>query len=146
MSGMTTTLARPRNLLVAALVVAVLAVGTIVLGRAASEGNDDAVPAAPSGASGTMLAPVGKIGAGGLSVAEAIDSPSPESLLVSGYLVQTGDGLRLCSTLAESSPEQCGGPSLAVDGNPGIEPGPDRTTVLGKVEDGRIAVVDLAAA
>jgi hypothetical protein len=135
-----------RSLLLACLAAVVLAVGSVALARAASDRDDDADPPAPSGAAGTMPAPTGKIGAGGISVAEAIDSPSPENLLVFGYLVEASDGLRLCSALLESEPSQCGAPSLAIEGSPGIEPGPDRTTVLGQVEGGRLLVVDLSAA
>ena len=53
---------------------------------------------------------------GGLSVQEAIDSTLDGPLLVKGFVVQTGDGTRLCSALAESFPPQCGGPSLRVEG------------------------------
>ena len=143
---MTTTMTR--NVLLAGLVAVVLAIGSIALARAATDRDDDAVPAAPAvpGAAGTLLAPTAKIGADGISIADAIASPSPENLLVFGYLVETGDGLRLCSGLLESEPPQCGGPSLAIEGSPGIEPGTDRTTVLGQVDGGRLVVVDLSAA
>ena len=36
--------------------------------------------------------------------------------MVKGFVVQTGDEIRLCSALAESFPPQCGGPSLAIEG------------------------------
>lgn len=53
---------------------------------------------------------------GGLSVQEAIDSELDGLLMVKGFVVQTGDEVRLCSVLAESFPPQCGSPSLAVEG------------------------------
>jgi hypothetical protein len=49
-------------------------------------------------------------------VQEAIDSDLDGPLMVKGFVVQTGDEVRLCSALAESFPPQCGGPSLAVEG------------------------------
>ena len=122
---MTTTMTR--NVLIACLVAVAFSIGSIALARTAGDGDDDAVPSAPvvPGAAGTLLAPTAKVGAGGISIAEAIDAPSPENLLVFGYLLETGDGLRLCSALLESEPSQCGGPSLAIEGSPGIEPGPE---------------------
>jgi hypothetical protein len=143
---MTTTMTR--NVLLACLVAVALSIGSIALAHAAGDGDDDAVPAAPlaPGAAGTLLAPTAKVGAGGISVAEAIATPSPENLLVFGHLLETGDGLRLCSALLEAGPPRCGGPSLAIEGSPGVEPGPDRTTVLGRVDGGRLVVVDLSAA
>jgi hypothetical protein len=53
---------------------------------------------------------------GGLSVQEAIESDLDGPLMVKGFVVQTGDEVRLCSALAESFPPQCGGPWLAVEG------------------------------
>ena len=51
---------------------------------------------------------------GGLSVREAIDSELDGPLMVKGFVVQTGDEVRLCSALAESFPPQCGEPSLRI--------------------------------
>lgn len=52
----------------------------------------------------------------GLSVDEAIDTDVTGVVAVSGYLLDDGSGLRLCSVLAESFPPQCGGSSLTVEG------------------------------
>src|SRR5262245_447714 len=133
--------------LILALVVAAVLTAAI-LAAALDRGGDDTTTAAtppPAGAAGTMLAPVpnGKIGAGGLTIAEALDSTSPESLLVRGYLVQDGDVLRLCATLDDG----CGEPALAIEGEPGIEPGGSETvTVLGKLDGATLEVVDLSRA
>jgi hypothetical protein len=130
-----------------ALVVAAVLVAAI-LAAALGRGGDDTDPAAsppPVGAAGTMLAPApnGKVGAGGLTIAEALDSTSPENLLVRGYLVQDGDVLRLCPTLDGG----CGEPALAIEGEPGIEPGgPETVTVLGKLDGTTLVVVDLSRA
>jgi hypothetical protein len=53
---------------------------------------------------------------GGLTVDEALTSDLTGILAVSGNLFDDGNGLRLCSVLAESFPPQCGGASLPVDG------------------------------
>jgi hypothetical protein len=131
--------------LILALVVAAVLVAAIL--AAVTRGDDDGTTAAPppAGAAGTMLAPVpnGKIGAGGITIAEALATESPENLLVRGYLVQDGDALRLCATLDGG----CGEPALTVDGEPGIEPGgPETVTVLGKLDGETLVVVDLSRA
>ena len=52
----------------------------------------------------------------GISVAEARRSRLDGPLLVNGYLVADESRVRLCDTLAESSPPRCGGASLEVEG------------------------------
>jgi hypothetical protein len=37
-------------------------------------------------------------------------------ILVTGLLIDAGDGWRLCAAIAESYPPQCGGESLTVEG------------------------------
>jgi hypothetical protein len=87
-------------------------------------------------------APNGKIGAGGLSIAEALVAETTENLLVRGYLVRERDELRLCESLEGG----CGEPALAIEGEPGIEPGsPEPVTVLGTLEGTTLEVVSLAA-
>jgi hypothetical protein len=136
-----------RSLILALVAVAVLVAALLAV--ALTRGGDDTAAPAPSGpaggAAGTMLAPVpnGKIGAGGLSIAEALTAETPESLLVRGYLVREGGGLRLCSTVDAG----CGEPALEIEGEPGIEPGGAETvTVLGKLDGTTLEVVDLSRA
>jgi hypothetical protein len=76
-------------------------------------GGDEGGGSAPKPAPPAAGAP---IPGGGLSVQEAIDSDLDGPLMVKGFVVRTGDEVRLCSALAESFPPQCGGPSLAVEG------------------------------
>jgi hypothetical protein len=58
----------------------------------------------------TLLAP-----GPGLSIREAIDSEEEGPLLVNGFLVVSDGEVRLCESLAESSPPVCAGASLAVE-------------------------------
>ena len=76
---------------------------------------------------------------GGLSIQEAIDSDLDGPLLVRGYLIERDGELRLCEAILESSPPQCGEPSLRVDGQtpPASE---ERVSLLGEVGDGAITV------
>lgn len=57
----------------------------------------------------------------GLSVGEALSSRLTGPLLVNGFIVIANGETRLCETLAESLPPQCGDPSLVVEG---FEPDP----------------------
>jgi len=68
----------------------------------------------PGGTSGIMLAD------SGLSVAEASALPAGgDPVAVRAYVIVAPDGsARLCDALAESSPPQCGGASLALTGLP----------------------------
>src|SRR3954471_14793045 len=104
-----------------ALVAAAVVLAAILAVALTRGGADDTAAPTPAGAAGTMLAPApnAKIGGGGLTIAEALAAETPENLLVRGYLVQDGDTLRLCATLDGG----CGEPALAIDGEPGIEPG-----------------------
>ena len=71
--------------------------------------------------------------------------------MVAGYLVATGDEVRLCSALAESYPPQCAGASLVVEGldlagvgglksEGGVSWTYARFSVLGDVADGVLTV------
>lgn len=93
----------------------------------------------------------------GISVEEALGSPSDEPLLVNGFIVATPEGVRLCSALAESFPPQCAGPSLVVEGLdlkvlPGLSRANDVTwserevQVLGRVRDSTLTVEGAATA
>ena len=70
-------------------------------------------PAATTGAAPSGGAP---IPGGGLSVEEALASTLSGPLLIAGNLVAAGDEVRLCSALLESSPPECAGASLLVQG------------------------------
>ena len=76
---------------------------------------------------------------GGLSVQEAIDSELDGPLMVKGYLIERAGELRLCSAILESSPPQCGEPSLLVEG-PAPAPSEEQASLLGEVDGGMIAV------
>ena len=88
---------------------------------------------------------------GGLTVEEAIASTLEGPLMVAGYLVATGDDVRLCSALAESYPPQCGGASLVVEGldpagveglksEGGVSWTDSPFSILGDIEDGVLTV------
>jgi len=76
---------------------------------------------------------------GGLSVQEALDSDLDGPLLVRGYLIERDGELRLCQAILESSPPQCGEPSLRVESKT-LTPSEERASVLGEVADGTITV------
>lgn len=52
----------------------------------------------------------------GISISDASSSNLDGPLLVNGFLVVRGGEARLCETLLESFPPQCGSPSLLVEG------------------------------
>lgn len=80
---------------------------------------------------------------GGLSVGEAIASDLDGPLMVRGYLIERDGELRLCEAILESSPPQCGEPSLRVEGaRPAASEEP--ASILGEVEDGVITVSETA--
>lgn len=69
--------------------------------------------AAPDPASGQMLA------ASGLTVSELLADTTGEPVVALAYVVVAPQaGARLCESLAESSPPQCGGASIAATGLP----------------------------
>ena len=53
---------------------------------------------------------------GGLSVSEALAGGVSGVLAVQGFIVDDGNGAKLCESLAESFPAQCGGASMPVSG------------------------------
>ena len=111
-----------------------------VLALAACGGGDGNVQA-DSTAAPSAGAP---IPGGGLSVQEALDSELDGPLMVRGYLIERDGELRLCEAILESSPPQCGEPSLRVEG-PAPPPSAQRVSLLGEVEDGTIAVSETAS-
>lgn len=95
-----------------------------------------------SDAAGDSSAPVSQgtpVPGGGLTVQEAIDSGLDGPLMVRGYLIERNGETRLCSALLESSPPQCGEPSLRVEG-PSPAPSEERVSLLGEVDGSTIAV------
>lgn len=113
-------------------VVSVLALA----GCGGSDGSDSSNAAVDASTSVSQGAP---IPGGGLSVEEAIDSDLDGPLMVRGYLIERDGELRLCDAILESSPPQCGEPSLRVDG-PAPAASEERVSLLGDVEDGAITV------
>lgn len=92
-----------------------LLIGFGVMALAVMACSDDG--AEPGGDGGSQGGASSTLPAGpGLTPAEALASDLEGPLLVNGFVVATGDEVRLCSALAESSPPQCGGESLAVVG------------------------------
>lgn len=66
-----------------------------------------------------------------------------------GYLVDAGEGVRLCEALAESFPPQCGGRSLRVEGPlpdvawseaEGVRWTDGQVELRGEVEDGTLVL------
>ena len=93
----------------------------------------------------------------GLSVAEAVASTLSEPLLVRGYLVVGAGAARLCEGLSQSSPPQCIGASLAVEGlrdwhaeglreAAGIRWSEQPLKLLGEVREGTLRVSAMASA
>ena len=76
---------------------------------------------------------------GGLSVAEALATDAEPPLAVSGWLVRTEAGARICSSYAPNADEPCGEPSLALEGDVAGETG-EQVSLLGSVDGGRFAV------
>lgn len=104
-------------------------------------GDDDAGP--DTSASTTSPSLGAPIPGGGLSIAEATASNLDGPLLVRGYLIERDGELRLCDAILESSPPQCGEPSLRVKG-PAPGPSEQRVSLLGEVENETITVSETA--
>lgn len=87
---------------------------------------------------------------GGLSVSEALAGGVEGPLLVKGYVVATGGEARLCDVLLESSPPECGGASLRVEGldltgsdleeRNGVSWSAATVSLLGPVKNGTLTV------
>ena len=108
-----------------------------VLALAACGGGDEAPQPLPAP---SAAAP---IPGGGLSVQDALDSELDGPLLVRGYLIERDGELRLCDAILESSPPQCGEPSLRVESET-LTPAQERASVLGEVDEGTITVSETA--
>lgn len=108
-----------------------------VLALAACGGDDDARQPQPAPSAGVPIP------GGGLSVQEALDSDLDGPLLVRGYLIERDGELRLCDVILESSPPQCGEPSLRVESETLTASG-QPASVLGEVKDRTIRVSEAA--
>lgn len=96
-------------------------------------------------------APTSAAPADPLTVSEALASNLDEPLLVRGLFIDSGDGQpRLCEVALESSPPQCGEPSVPVEGatpadfdgamSSGGVTWVDDAQLLGRVEGGVMTV------
>lgn len=119
-----------------------LAAVAAVLGLAGCGGSgDDAEPAGGAPAAGAAIP------GGGLTIAEAITSTAEGPLLVKGYLVAAGGGLRLCADAPVSySVRRCGEPSLRVEGYEEKTDPAAQVSLLGAVADGVLTVEPTAIA
>lgn len=80
---------------------------------------------------------------GGLSIEEAMESELEGPLMVRGYLIERDGDLRLCEAILESSPPQCGEPSLQVEGTAPAA-SEERVSLLGEIEGDTITVSETA--
>ena len=77
----------------------------------------------------------------GMSVQEALLVGLDAPTLVTGYLIQGGGALKLCESVMESEPPQCGEPFLTVIGGTlDDDPRGEFVDVRGLVGDGKIDV------
>jgi hypothetical protein len=92
---------------------------------------------------------------GGLTVADVLTTDVDGPLAVVGFLVQDGDGARLCDGLAESLPPQCAGASIELSDTSTIDPDELRTeqgvtwtdtpvSLIGEVVSGVFTVTPLS--
>jgi polygalacturonase len=105
------------------------------LALAACGGGDSSSAGSP----GTSPSAGAVLPGGGLSVAEAIASDAEPPLAVTGWVVRTGDGARLCSGYEANADEPCAEPSLALIGEVAEGTG-DKVSLLGAVEGGSFVV------
>ena len=103
-------------------------------------GSDTDEPQAGSTAAPSAGAPMP---GGGLSIEEALASDLHGPLMVRGYLIDRDGELRLCEAILESSPPQCGEPSLRVEG-PAPAASEERVSLLGEVDGETITVSETA--
>lgn len=108
---------RPRVAALGALLaIAVLVAAACSDSDGSDEGGDgDTATTVLTSGGGGGVSPVSAVGPG-ISVADALASTLGGPLLVNGFIIVDDGGLvRLCAALMESSPPQCGEPSLLVD-------------------------------
>ena len=90
-------------------------------------GEDSSSTGSPTTSSGAVLP------GGGLSVAEAIATDAEPPLAVTGWLVRTDAGPRICSSYTPNADEPCGEPSLALEEDVAQGTG-EKVSVLGSVD------------
>lgn len=83
-------------------------------GGASVDPADHATPEPIRSAAGSGMPAA--IPGGGLTVSEALASDLDGPLTVTGVLIQRDGELRLCETVAEPFPPQCGDPNMIVTG------------------------------
>ena len=105
---------------------------------AACGGDDSSSRDAPASQSSGAVLP-----GGGLSVAEAVATDAEPPLAVTGWLVRSDEGARICSSYAPNADEPCGEPSLALEGDVAQGTG-EKVSLLGSV-DGDTFVVSSTA-
>jgi hypothetical protein len=126
--------------------IAPILVALLVLSGCAAQAPG-ATPPAPDGGDFTLVIVDGEPGdAPGISVAEALGhGPTDDIVTVTGALFVDADGtVRLCDSIAESFPPQCGGERIVVEGLdlenvPGLQEAngvhwAEAVTLLGSVE------------
>ncbi len=85
-------------------------------GRSADPGANTAQPGATAtDRDGTATDP-GSTAPRAYTVDQALTAGVDGPILVTGLLIDAGNGWRLCEAIAESYPPQCGGASVSVDG------------------------------
>lgn len=120
-----------------------------LLAACGGSGGDPSAAPATAGGDSAALGAAGPDGP--LTVEEALSSAIPGPLLVEGfYLHEQGGPPRLCSTVLESYPPQCGEPALVVNGlkeaeidgltREGGTVWVEQLQVLGNVDKGTITV------
>ena len=87
----------------------------------------------PTGSPTTSPSSGAVLPGGGLSVAEAIATDAEPPLAVTGWLVRTDDGPRICSSYTPGADEPCGSPSLALEGEVTQETS-EKVSLLGTVD------------
>lgn len=102
---------RPSTSLLTALVMIIL-----IISSACGPTSDDA----PVGTNGDHATQDNDDAAGGTTmrvytVTEALALDTEDSVHVAGFLIDEGDGWRLCAAALESYPPQCGGDALTVE-------------------------------
>lgn len=116
--------ATPRSILTAlavALALALTGCGTDTSDPSTSPATDDVLPPADDQAEDPGNGGDAGGAAGGTTmrvydVTEALSADEEGSIHVSGLLIEDESGWRLCASVLESYPPQCGGESLSVDG------------------------------
>jgi hypothetical protein len=101
---------RPFRLLVAATAASLLPVSC-----AGADGPSPGDPVNPPPAEASEAAGAGGTAPRAFTLEEALASDGDGPILVTGLLIDAGDGWRLCAAVAESFPPQCGGASVTVE-------------------------------